>query len=163
MCRLDSICHSNLVSIAHSKWYMFEFDCAVMLSNSNSIQDYLSGLSRSKSEDVSILKKNLESFFWLSFLSNKVWGLNTRCVHKTSPISQKFSATFNMNQNETINFRIKKKAKNICEKIWYTIALFDQFFIFWFLFWKFLANNCLKIIIVRFKFRERWWIFLTCL
>jgi hypothetical protein len=36
MCRLSLICHSNLVSIVLSQWYMFEFDCVMLWLYSHS-------------------------------------------------------------------------------------------------------------------------------
>jgi hypothetical protein len=82
MCRLDSICHSNLVSIAHSTWYMFEFDCVMMLlylySHSHFVgQIQIQIQSIWKCEGVSMLRLSLEFHFHLSSFSKWEWALDS--------------------------------------------------------------------------------------
>jgi hypothetical protein len=67
MCRLDLICHSNLVSIAHSQWYMFEFDCVMMWLNLHSLLVQRKIQSNWKCEDVPVLRLSLEFHFRLNF------------------------------------------------------------------------------------------------
>jgi hypothetical protein len=70
ICRLDSICHSNLVSNVHSQWYMFEFDCVMMLLNLHALLVHFQSIW--KCEDVSVLRLSLEFHFHLKFFSVRV-------------------------------------------------------------------------------------------
>jgi hypothetical protein len=166
MCRLDSICYSNLVLIAHTEWYMFEFDCVMLWLHSNP-QSFLVHIHIQvwKYGDVWVSRLSLEFFFSSTSLSKWLIVLNTYCVYIFGPISQKFSTTMNINPKWNYQFSNQNddKTTNKCEKIKYTILLFVQLCIFWFHFRKFIVKNFFVIIIVCFKFRKRQWIVLTYL
>jgi hypothetical protein len=83
MCRLDSICHSNLVSIEHIEWYMFEFDCVMMWLNWHSLFVQFQIQSIWKCEDVSVLSEdNNNNEIFLSTFKKKQFKNVWKWVYK---------------------------------------------------------------------------------
>jgi hypothetical protein len=114
MCRLDSICHSILVSIALSQWYMFEFDCVMLWLNSSS--HFVSIHSIWTCEDVSVLRLSLEFHFRLNRPRIWEWVLNSLKFHIVQYFLQNFSVLclrIEFNENETINAQFINKKRNI--------------------------------------------------